>query len=292
MKLIDIYDENNERVGSTYPRRAKQLVKTQRASWLEEGKSLLLSSTIEKMLDPPSSTEEDLSMIDSHMNQNHGEHEAEITEPSHETAKYNDLLMLLAKKNVVEKRRLFRHIPAYIIALFVFFIAFSNNTSASHRRHHQYVDIAISYLQASRGSMLKVNLRDENLRNDGLFFHRHYERLLREGVALSTYNAELLEEAIQALAVLSSMLWSATEIDDTVSRYLSEAEMWLNHSTDIPVTYQWYVLGGILLAWGAWIGLCIVKRVHKYLQERPPNLTKPDPVALEYRRLKERTVLK
>jgi len=112
---IILYDENHERVGETYHRRAKQLMRSGRGYWLEEGHSMMLTSYL--FAGPPTK-EEVPTMTESVFNNSGTAHEEPKT--PHPTMS-NDLLMYIAKQNVAQKKSLIRHIIAYIIAWPVFF---------------------------------------------------------------------------------------------------------------------------------------------------------------------------
>ena len=122
---IILYDENHERVGETYHRRAKQLVRSGRAFWLEEGHSLLLASYPEYQPLPPTKEETPTMTESAFTNNGVAPEEAEAPCP----AGSNDLLMYLAKKNVAQKKSLIRHIIAYILTLPVLY-AISNRALA------------------------------------------------------------------------------------------------------------------------------------------------------------------
>jgi len=116
-KPIVLYDQNHERVGETYPRRAKQLIRNGRATWLEEGQSLLLATNHEPY--PPEQEEPIMTAY-----QNNGTSVPPLPPPeTHEMS--DDLLLYLAKKNVAEKRSLLRHAIAYVLALVILFAATS-----------------------------------------------------------------------------------------------------------------------------------------------------------------------
>jgi len=113
MKTIILYDKNHERVGETYPRRAKQLIKSGRATWLVEDQSLLLEASYQSY---PPTKEETKPMTDVNLYTNDGSfaEEPEIHHPEPEAS--NELLLYIAKKNVTEKRSFIRHLIAYILA--------------------------------------------------------------------------------------------------------------------------------------------------------------------------------
>ena len=108
--FIVLYDKNDERVGETYPRRAKQLIRSGRASWLIEGQSMRIDTDID--LYPP--VEEDLVPMTETIYTNNGTIIEEPTSSPPEASM--DLLRYIAKRNVSEKRSFFRHIAAYILA--------------------------------------------------------------------------------------------------------------------------------------------------------------------------------
>ena len=116
-KPIVLYNQNHERVGETYPRRAKQLIRNGRATWLEEGQILLINANHEPY--PPEQEEPIMTTY-----QNNG---TTVPPPPETHEMSDDLLLYLAKKNVAEKRSLVRHAIAYALALVILF-----TTSAVH----------------------------------------------------------------------------------------------------------------------------------------------------------------
>ncbi|MCL2397149.1 MAG: hypothetical protein FWC93_03695 [Defluviitaleaceae bacterium] len=235
MKLIELYNENNERVGSTYPRRAKQLVRNGRASWLAEGHALLLASEVQTL---PATDEEEPHMTDT-VYQNNGKVLGES----------DDELLNLAKRKVADKKTLRIHIAIFAVIVAIFAGLFIDRVSTPRSLYGGYFNEAIWNLE----EYFRVSAR---------------ERFVNVREATSSLH---VEEA---------------------SWLLGEAQ-----SAQMRIAYPLYIVGGILLAWGAWLAHRTTKYVRKYLQEkgpRPPKPLKPpkppklDPVMREYLKLKEK----
>ena len=203
-------------MGTTYPRRAKQLVRNGRAVWLEEGQTLQL--TAEPDSTPPVTIEEEAQMDDK-MYPTNGKAK---TYTSDHTEESDDLLMYLAKKNVREKRNLGWHVLAFIIALIILGTLFGVNHTHSHPMSSQI-----------RGAINNV-------------------------------------QSIQSYVPVDS-LWHVGNAIGAMERVM------FSH---IPSVL--YMLSGALILWGAWI----VVRAAKIFRRKKKS-AKPDPVLLEYKRLKD-----
>ena len=124
-KPIVLYDMNHERVGETYPRRAKQLLRSGRARWLEEGSTMLLDTT--HGYQSSLRAEEDFIMNET-IYTNHGVEVEKAPEPTGHIGREssNDLLMHIAKENVARRRGFFRHLVAYLLVWPVITLIFGN----------------------------------------------------------------------------------------------------------------------------------------------------------------------
>jgi len=136
--MITLYNERHESVGTTYPRRAKQLVLKGRATWLEEGRTLQLT--------PNTNGENGLPLMTI---------EEESTMNDEKTYETNDeLLLYIAKQNVAQKKNLRRNIIAYIVAwllLGLSYDAFVANIMHNIRwRANELSDHWNSFLETSR----------------------------------------------------------------------------------------------------------------------------------------------
>ena len=203
-------------MGTTYPRRAKQLVRNGRAKWLEEGQTLQLMPEPDST--PPAIIEEETHMDDKIYPAN------SKTEPyiSDHTEESDGLLMYLAKKNVQDKKILKRHALAFIVAVLILGMLYGVNHSSHHPMHWRISD-----------SMNGLHSAMQHIPED-------YTWLV-----------------LNAVRTMESILF--------------------NHTPPI-----WYMLAGALLLWGAWI----VVRAAKIFRRKKKS-AKPDPVLLEYKRLKD-----
>jgi len=241
-KPIVLYDENHERVGETYPRRAKQLIKSGRAAWLEDGQSLLINTHYEPF--PP--VKEELFTMTETIYQNNGhamEAESPAAPPMEES---NELLLYLAKKNVAEKKSLFRHVIAYILAWPVLHIAFrlfregyrGNLSSFTSHRVVEFVP---------HGEWFTDNI---------FTFHSANPHVVEGSEAVSQIIAHHFDPVAQ-------VFYQAAYRPDLL----------------------WHFALGMLAAWGIWIAVRGIKVLRRHMHTMAPRLPKPDPVALEYQRL-------
>ena len=201
-------------MGTTYPRRAKQLVRNERAVWLEEGRTLQLLSELEF----PAIIEEETEMDDK-MYPNNGKTKTHISDHTEEN---DDLLMYLAKKNVREKKNLGWHALAFVIAFMIIGMLFGVNHTGSHP-HSRWINETIREL-----STIAPHVPAQ------------YEWVIHN-----------------AISSLQNVLFSHT-----------------------PVIL--HLLVGALILWGAWIAVRAAK-----IFRRKKKSAKPDPVLLEYKRLKD-----
>ncbi|MCL2566451.1 MAG: hypothetical protein FWE24_11700 [Defluviitaleaceae bacterium] len=125
MGKITVFDQNNQRIGETFPRRAKQLIKNKRACWKDEDRNEIC--LLEEAL---ALNKEDLQMEISNVNEASVEisvSESESVEAApvsyevQEDAVEKDLLMYLAKRNIRLRYNLLYHIIAWPVALIVIF---------------------------------------------------------------------------------------------------------------------------------------------------------------------------
>ena len=118
--IINLYDHDNK-IGSVYPRHAKQLVLKGRASWLEEGKSLIISNS------SPTTIKEELpmtSITDSHVyqsNERSERFETERTAPiSSVDLEHERLLIAMATKRISERKQFLVHSIMFLpVAFFI-----------------------------------------------------------------------------------------------------------------------------------------------------------------------------
>lgn len=215
IKEIILLDQNNNKIGSLYPRRAKQLVIKNKARWVIEGQTLQM---ILDVTDSSPTIKEETKMT--HENSNNPApagvtYAPELVEP-------DALLLYKAKENVRNKRNLLKHFLAYIVAWPVLGI---------------FYQTVISILP-----------------------HPHWERIQR-GVSTSNH-------------------WEATNFINNVSSYF----------TRLYTPPFWYVLMGVMLAWGCWIFYRLVKYYVPTMASKIRRVfiktEKPDPVEAEYNRLK------
>jgi len=248
MKPIVLYDENHERVGETYPRRAKQLLRSGRAFWLDEGNTMCLVTATNETYPP---TEEDVSTMTEPVMHNNGMLEESIP-PAPVTTGSDDLLLYVAKQNVARKRSLIRHIVAFILALVLFFVStsfhFSNNHTAQVNEavvfQQMMEDLPVISYDGVRGS---VNIGPN-------------------GIWISRYN-------------------DAWNIMDAIMEIASVAQLEQQFVARRTMHREMFFLG-IFFAWGVWIVVQSVKVVRGNMQNRASRPTKPDPIALEYQRLR------
>ena len=121
MELITLYNQHREKVGETYPRRAKQLVRNGRAAWLEDKVSLQLIATDQ----PPALKEENI-MVDRNVLPSNDDSQAEKHQL--EFVEDDNLLKYLARKNVQDRKNLIKHVIAFCAALLVFNIMMGSTT--------------------------------------------------------------------------------------------------------------------------------------------------------------------
>jgi len=222
MDLITLYNQQREKVGETYPRRAKQLVRNGRATWLEESVALQL-----KMESPPiASIKEEKTMTDEDMYPTNGSPRTDIHPLDY--TEDDDLLMYIARKNVQDKRNLTRHLAGFIAASLALFILFGISASGSHR--------------LARTAQ----------------WHRNTTDTIIMSPDFETFRYE-------------------TEIWD-IYHFL--------HAVTNLVHPIWVFTLGLMVAWGGWILTRLAKCVVGKLRKRDANRPKPDPVAVEYKRLK------
>ena len=245
---IILYDENHERVGETYHRRAKQLVKSGRAHWLEEGHSLLLASYLSA--DPPTK-EETLTMTESVFN-NNGTPVKEPEAPS--PASSNDLLMYLAKQNVAQKKSLIRHVVAYILVWLALFASF--NAAIGFFHAGDTVAYANNTMQRTQRPMIFSSIGEVPQ------YH------------ISTWPMEFYinEFGVRVGANAQPQLWA---VSNTGSIYNAQL---------------WHFVLGIMTAWGVWIAVRGIKVARRYMKSKPAISPRPDPVAMEYQRLRSMSV--
>ena len=304
---IILYDENHERVGETYHRRAKQLIKSGRGHWLEEGHSMMLTSYLSA--DPPTK-EEVPTMTESVYNNNGIAHE----EPKAPTSASNDLLMYLAKQNVAQKKSLIRHVVAYAIAWAVILSSFNFGGSAFRARpaFRAANNVAISTGTAPEQQAMRnigvYEFRQPNARfNVDGFLNELYHELHYE-LSYARYNIDrALEELYNELRfVLPNNIPRELFVSESGTSYVitpPRREFTLNETGSIHLSAQawpatgsvrgnglWHFVFGIMAAWGVWIAVRGFKVARRHLQNRAPSPPRLDPVAIEYQRLRSMSV--
>jgi len=253
-KPIVLYDENHERVGETYPRRAKQLVRSGRAFWLEDGQGLCINTKLESY--PPH--KEDVCNMEEPIYQNNGLPFAstETTQPGES----NDLLLYLAKRNVVQKLNLIKHIVVYAIIWFAIIaicsVSFFHDNTAGTTELTELLGLS----EFGHGG----------IRMSG---HPRVFRV-REG----------------------SISWAP--LYDTTGHIINFNDVFATESlwhtvdaTSSPTPWWWFFSLGVMTAWGVWIVMRGIVVSRQYFQNRIPKTPKPpkpDPIVLEYQRLKQR----
>ncbi|MCL2841564.1 MAG: hypothetical protein FWE05_12430 [Defluviitaleaceae bacterium] len=229
---IMLYDAEGKKVGETFMRRARQLVKQQRATWMTDD-----HSAIQFVADT-----EDFDELT--------EEEIKHTEEKQDDA----LLMYIAKQNVAEKRQFKCHLIAYIIAwpllaILYFGImepALGMGMNALPHWEIQNLRRTVNDVPNQwQSANLEVHVLEAEWRNDASF-------------------------TIEAWH--DSALWTIQRIERRT----------------IPVL--WFIMMGALFLWGGWI-LSKVPKYMRQLQERIFKFrrkTRPDPVEIEYQRLRNR----
>jgi hypothetical protein len=150
---ITLYDKKSKKIGSLYPRRAKQLVLSGKAAWLDEGRSLQMASDI---TDSSSANfKEEKIVIDDNFFQTNEAHRASAT--ASVPCEPDVLLMYQAKQNVKDKKNLIKHILAFIVAWPVLGIIYSNLVGGLNPRWWSVVEnlgIIRGYIPEEHGWVL------------------------------------------------------------------------------------------------------------------------------------------
>jgi len=120
MDKITVYDQDNQRVGETYQRRAKQLVLKNRAKWMDDEFSAIC--LIDEMEEEEMTYQNNGEMIETH----------DMVEEEAPNKPSDDLLMYLAERNVRFRQNLIYHIAAFFPALFLVGVF----TNSFHSRHN------------------------------------------------------------------------------------------------------------------------------------------------------------
>ncbi|MCL2378455.1 MAG: hypothetical protein FWC77_04930 [Defluviitaleaceae bacterium] len=284
---IVLYDENHERVGETYHRRAKQLVRSGRAVWLEGGKSLQMAPYQAPEIPALPSIKEDVFKMTESIYTNNGmAPEAPETPP---TDGVNELRMYLARQNVARKRNLVKNIVAYALAwvlLLSIGMSFTSH-STSHRRGVTVGNEAIRFTTPFGAS-------------DGVFLPSNF--YLRESLIPDTFDpwpevfvANAFDHSLEAY-IIENVAQYITGIFDYVERGmrsapfevitpLSTGTAWHPHTQVHYNNGFLHFLIGIMCAWGIWILARGTSIFRQHRQIRPRKVAKPDPVVLEYQRL-------
>ena len=257
---IVLYDENHERVGETYHRRAKQLVRSGRAVWLVEGQSLLLAPAQEDQAPPPLPKEEP-KMTESISNNG-------ITPEAHSPGSENPLLMYLAKQNVAQKRNLIKNIVAYVLVWMVLItmsVNFISTTSIRSRR-------ASNPFAASSTIGIQSGM-------DYIVFDLPEMRPFRWRPGGSDLRAYVFEHVYDSI---SSSINSNFEFI-TVDAFAAPQPLHVTTGGNS----LWHFIVGIMFAWGVWIAARGITIARRHAGSRPGS-PRPDPVEMEYQRLSAR----
>jgi len=266
-KPIVLYDQNHERVGETYPRRAKQLVRSGRAAWLEEGQSLLMNT--DYMPYPP--TKEDLLTMNEDIYQSNGNIVEEIAPGEKSKEESNDLLLYLAKQNVAEKKSLFRHIIAFIAAWPVIHVLgqlFSRGGVRLSAGDHTMASQTVHEVMYNMGqNMPRAHRMIEASRNNPSFFFNP-----ASNTAYVWNNSEWIN------------IWEnmGASIEQLVYEFMPAHEI-IGVASVTRTNFWWHFALGIMVAWGIFIAARGIKVLRRHRSNRAP---KPDPVEMEYQRLK------
>ena len=114
---VNLFDSDNVKIGETFLRRAKQLVKQQRASWLDdEQKAIKFAPGMEYM-----SSDSDVRSF-------------ETAAASHESDINEDWIVALAKKRLLKRKLFIIHTITFVPCLLImalFFAAISNGFRSS-----------------------------------------------------------------------------------------------------------------------------------------------------------------
>ena len=307
---IILYDENHERVGETYHRRAKQLVRSGRGHWLEEGHSMMLTSYLSAEKYPlPHSKEEVPTMTESVYNNNGIAYE----EPKAPTTASNDLLMYLAKQNVAQKKSLIRHVVAYAIAWAVILSSLNFGGPAFRARpafRASNVAVATNTTQEQQ-AMRNISVYEFRQPNAWFNVDEFLDELYRElqyELSYARFNVErALDELYNELRLFSpNNIPHELFVHESGTSYVITSPrrgFTLNQAGDMSVSaYSWPVTGsvrgnglwhfvfGIMFAWVVWIAVRSFKVARRHLQNRAPSPPRPDPVAMEYQRLRSMSV--
>ena len=247
-KPIVLYDQHHERVGETYPRRAKQLVKSGRASWLIDGQSLQINTEYNPY--PPD--KEDVIEMSEAIYQNNG---TIVEEPGHlHKEEPSELLLYMAKQNVAQKKSLIRNIIAYILAwpilhtVFRFFPRVSTwnahtDQTAIRGVVHEFPEV---FVQESMPFLFQFP--------GGEYFTSQspngFWGNINDFVVAATGGFERYQP--------------------TIMTSITRNELW------------WHFILGAMVAWGVWIAVRCFKVLRRRTANRAP---KPDPILLEYQRL-------
>ncbi|MCL2405865.1 MAG: hypothetical protein FWC92_10025 [Defluviitaleaceae bacterium] len=278
---IVLYDENHERVGETYHRRAKQLVRSGRAVWLEDGHSLLMApqqaQTQDVSASPP--TQEDLIMTESIYTNNGPPPSHEPPEATHTTG-INELRMYLARQNVARKRSLVKNLVAYAL-VWLALISIAWVTPATH------VNVATA-MSLGESDVIRVT---QPFTSGSHRVRGHNEfQAYRFDDALGAYIIEIINNNVaNALEGIPTWLHPVNTVQFEFSPYFTSANASFSrassaHNSNSSSSF-WFFIVGIMFAWGVWILARGINVARQSVQNRPKRPLRPDPVAMEYQRL-------
>lgn len=99
---------------------------------------------------------------------------------------------------------------------------------------------------------------------------------------------------VNSVHPFSSEAWNAIRYLDEIRPLIPESyignidevDWFINYSTNNYTHPLWYIILGVMFAWGGWITVNVVKRAIRYYMPKFLKKAKPDPIILEYQRLK------
>jgi hypothetical protein len=131
-----LYDRHGDKIGSLYPRRAKQLLLKGRADWLEEGRSLQLVANIRDSSETHEFKEEN-EMTDEHVYTNNGKPIPAAALPA-EAADIDGVLLFQARLNIKDKQNLIYHVIAILITILLLGLTHSIRYVDVTHTYHNY----------------------------------------------------------------------------------------------------------------------------------------------------------
>jgi len=283
---IVLYNENHVRVGETYHRRAKQLVRSGRAVWLEEGHSLQVIPYQTPGMPAPPPFKEELPIME-RIYTNNGIAPETTAEAPHPAAP-NELRMYLARQNVARKKNLIRNIVAYVLA-WVVCLGLMHTTAVVRRPMHS-ASVAVSEPFAQQIPQ-SFQFRQNRLE----FCPYTVESMLEAYIIENVF--ERIDNVFENFSARGWM-YPNYRINDVVSFYaprfntvqLAPTAQHVTAFSSSNMTSRsnsnpWSFVVGVMFAWGVWILARGISISRQQLQSRPKRSFRPDPVSMEYQRL-------